>query len=145
MSLYCGVFRRRHLMDRLPFSVLLLHLSCCHLCVSKRPRAEKNGTGGGGPANLFSGVLMTSDSITALGLGPASRRSIMRRSRSCRDPQQIEYPFNVDFYVLIVLFANDKAVAVAADIGERPEAAVNVVWGEGFDNDGARRRKCAVR
>jgi hypothetical protein len=46
---------------------------------------------------------------------------------------------------LIVLFANDKAIAVAADIGERPEAAVDVVWRERFDNDGARGRKYAVR
>jgi len=88
---------------------------------------------------------MTSDSIIVLGLGPTSRRSIMRRSRGCRDPQQIEYPINIDFYVLMVLFANDKAIAVAADIGERPEAAVDVVWRERFDNDGARRRKYAVR
>ena len=36
---YCGKFRRRHLMGCLLFSVLLLRLSCCHLRVSKRPRA----------------------------------------------------------------------------------------------------------
>src|SRR5260370_32670741 len=36
---YCGKFRRRQLPDCLLFSVLVLRLSGCHLCVSKRPRA----------------------------------------------------------------------------------------------------------